>query len=496
MGPMNVSSSNPISAEHYYRNKSLLPSHVGYEDFFGLRENPFSLTPDPRYLFRTRHAHDTLRQLTRAILGRKRLILLTGEVGTGKTTVLNSALQTLRENPGREGKTRTAVLVHPTLTREEFVEAVLNDFRVRCEATRKPRRLQVLQEMLSKVRQNGGLAVLAIDEAQLLPCEVLDEVRTLLSLRNGSEELLQVILCGQPEIEARLGNSHFASLQPLVTVRCLTALSFPETRDYIQHRMRIAGAKSESIFTVDAAKAVHHHSRGIPRLVNLLCWCALASAGARGLFHITARVVNEAAEKMMPFPDGKPPGPRPRMRNPDHHAPANPCSAPDAPADRPPAAKSANEPTWQVAAPIRRIAQLPPSRKGAPLPIVSVEPRTRNRVSAPSRMSERASEWLDRWWSTNFSRNQYPLALANVAVLGMSLLALAQIPVSAETWQHTTRAAFGFVGLLLLDIALGLAAYLFLWEGRRNANASSATNRPGFRFRRVANLFRGTAASQ
>ena len=182
LGPVNVSSSNPISAERYYRNKSLLRSPVAYEAFFGLHENPFSLTPDPRYLFRTRHAHETLRQLTRGILARKGLLLLSGEVGTGKTTLLNSALQVLRENPGAGDKTRTAVLVHPTLTREEFIEAILSDFQISCEAIRKPRRLQILTEMLLQVRRNRGIAVLAIDEAQLLSDDLLDEIRVLLEL--------------------------------------------------------------------------------------------------------------------------------------------------------------------------------------------------------------------------------------------------------------------------------------------------------------------------
>src|SRR4029077_18164929 len=133
-GRLNVSSSN--SPELFYRNKSLLQCPVAYEAFFGLQENPFSLTPDPRYLFRTRHAHETLRQLTRGILARKGLLLLSGEVGTGKTTLLNSALHVLREHTGAGNKTGTGVLIHPTLTREEFIEAVLSDFQISCEATR------------------------------------------------------------------------------------------------------------------------------------------------------------------------------------------------------------------------------------------------------------------------------------------------------------------------------------------------------------------------
>src|SRR5215475_3205051 len=231
---MNVSSSNSSSPELYYRNKSLLHVAASYEAF-GLQENPFSLTPDPRYLYRTRHAHETLRQLTRGIVARKGLILLSGEVGTGKTTLLNSALQVLRDNPGAGNKTRTAVLVHPTLTREEFVEAVLTDFQVPFEASRKSRRLQILSDMLLEVRRHNGLAVLAIDEAQLLSPEVLEEIRNFANMRFDDDELLQIVLCGQPEIEGKFASSAFSTIQPLVTVRCVTSpLTLLDTREYIQ----------------------------------------------------------------------------------------------------------------------------------------------------------------------------------------------------------------------------------------------------------------------
>src|SRR5215813_3245774 len=331
-----VSSSNSSSPEIYYRNKSLLRSPGTYENFFGLRENPFSLTPDPRYLYRTRHVYEKLRQLIRGIIARKGLILLSGEVGTGKTTLLNSALQVLRDNPGAGNKTRTAVLVHPTLTREEFVEAVLTDFQVPFEASRKSRRLQILSDMLLEVRRHSGVAVLAIDEAQLLSADVLEEIRNFANMRFGDDELLQIVLCGQPEIEGKFASSAFSTIQPLVTVRCVTSpLTLLDTREYIQHRMKVAGARSDSIFTAEAANSVHHHSQGIPRLVNLLCSHALAAAGAIGASHVTARMISEASDKM-PFPDGRAPGPRPRMRPPSSRSAGPPAeiSAPPANTDK------------------------------------------------------------------------------------------------------------------------------------------------------------------
>lgn len=500
-----MSSSNPISAERYYRNKSLLRSPVAYEAFFGLHENPFSLTPDPRYLFRTRHAHETLRQLTRGILSRKGLLLLSGEVGTGKTTLLNSALQVLRENPGAGNKTRTAVLVHPTLTREEFIEAVLSDFQISCEATRKPRRMQVLAEMLLHVRRNRGIAVLAIDEAQLLSSDLLDEIRSLLDMRSGSEELLQIVLCGHSDIEQKLSRSGLSRLQPATRVRCVTApLSLEDTGDYIAHRMRIAGAINESIFTAESFLAAYHHSRGIPRVINILCGQALANAGANGLPHVTSRMIDEAAEKM-PFPDGKPRGPRSRMSNSGGGRAAGAAGRTGATgisgaSPRPSAAPSKEEPNKPRAqapalAPIPRIA-LPPESPVAG----SMRSAARNDAK-PARSSLRWpwvqvwSRQIDSWWSASIARKQYTFALLNIGLTGSVLLLLAQGPIPTARWQHAVQSAVGFLGLLLLDVAVGLTGYLFLSQRFIPAEAQAAPARLFWAgARRLSALLRDTAS--
>jgi len=458
-----VSSSNTIAAEVYYRDKSLLQCHVAYEGFFGLKENPFSLTPDPRYLFRTRHAHETLRQLTRAILTRRGLILLSGEVGTGKTTLLNTALQVLKENPEVGSKTRTAVLVHPTLTREELVEAILNDFNFPCTATRKPRRLQVLKEMLLEVRRKGGAAVLAVDEAQLLTHELLDEIRMLLSLRSGQEELLQIVLCGQPEIEEKLSRSTLCRLPPL-TVRCKTApLTLQDTHDYIEHRLKVAGAKSDSIFTRDAADAVYRHSRGIPRVVNLLCAHALSTAGLRGVRHITSQMIEEAAAKM-PFRDGKPPGPRSRGLHSGNAAPPKPPASQSPP-------NEAEARTLGSASQMLRHESLNTRRPSAPA--IGVQDHV-SRVQPLLPAILPRAPWLNRWWREDFAQKEYWMLLCNMALIGALFLTLAQSAGSAAPWQHAARAALGFSSLLLLDVSLGLAAYLFLFERR----ARLRTNAP------------------
>jgi len=486
-----VSSSNFSSPELFYRNKSLLRCPHAYEGFLGLQEDPFSLSPDPRYLYRTRHAHETLRQLTRGILARKGLILLSGDVGTGKTTLLNSALQVLGDNPGARSKTRTAVLVHPTLTREEFVEAVLTDFRVPFAATRRPRRLQILSDMLLEVRRHGGIAVLAIDEAQLLSPDLLDEIRMFANMRAGSDELLQIILCGQPEIEGKFSSSPFWAIQPLVTVRCVTSpLSLLDTREYIHHRMKLAGAKSDSIFTAEAAIAAHHHSQGIPRLVNLLCSHALAAAGAVGASHITARMIADAADKV-PFPDGRPPRPRSRSRLPELRNLALPQTSRSA--ARP---LNANKPHAQASVP----APVPRNRVAEPVTAIA---QRRAAADWPDQVLliwfrlavRQASYRLECWWAANFAGKKYSLSVVNLALSGTLLLVFSQGPGFTTDWEHTTRSVLGFSGLLLLDVSVGLAVYLFLNERWTRLGKPPAANFLWSRYKRLYALLRDTAAS-
>ena len=463
-----MSSSIPLTEVVYYRNKSLSLCQVNYESFFGLSENPFALTPDPRYLHRTRHAHELLRQLTRGITSRKGLILLTGCVGTGKTTLLNTALHLLKSSGGRSA-TRTAVLVHPTLTREEFSEAILAAFQIPFMAIRKTQRWQLLRDMLFDVQRKGGFAILAIDEAQLLTPELLDEIRVLRALQSGSGELLQIILCGQPDLEEKLSRSSLSQLQASITVRCETApLTCQETRDYICHRLIVAGAKSDSIFPGEAADAIHFHARGIPRVVNLLCAQALATAGQRGIRRVTPQIADEAAAKLL-F-DGLNP-PRRRLRGVQvSNAPAPP-------------------PETQTESESATLAPMPHSLPLLPaLPDVSVEsPHTpRPIVFAPKPVirtspihwhppSIRAGwERFGRFWSGNLARKRYWLFFFSLFLAGTLLLTLAQVALSQAPELNAKRAACGFLGLLLLDSSLGVAAYLYVDERRLRLAANPA----------------------
>jgi general secretion pathway protein A len=294
-----LSTSPSLGARVSFRIGPLPCGPTPSENYFAFRENPFSLTPNPRFLHRTRQAHETLGRLTRGILDRKGLILLSGGVGTGKTTLLYTALHLMSVSPAVQNKVGTAVIVHPTLTRDEFLEAVLDEFEVLCDSPHRHRRLEALVKMLLEVRRKNGVAVLVIDEAQLLTIDLLDEIRSLLSLQSSSEKLLQIVLCGQPELEAKLDGMTVHHGESFVSVHCKTApLCLKDTHDYVQHRLRIAGARTDALFMPDAVNAVHVHTNGIPRLINLLCAQALAVAAGYKAERVFPYMVDEAAAKI------------------------------------------------------------------------------------------------------------------------------------------------------------------------------------------------------
>ena len=466
------------------------------EDFFGLRENPFSLTPNPRYIHRTRHAHETLGRITRGILDRKGLILLTGDVGTGKTTLLYTALHLLDGNPAVQHKIKTAVIVHPTLTREEFLESVLDEFDVHPSSQRRQARLEALLKTLLDVRRQGGLAVLVIDEAQMLTGELLQEIRTLLELQTTQEKLLQVILCGQPGIEAKIDALNQAG-QPLEVVRCTAMpLSQDETRDYVQHRMRIAGARSDTIFLHESVERVHQRSGGIPRLVNLLCAQGLSVAASRQTTRVTPRMVDDAAAKICA-----------KARSPriveSVALEAEQATFESAIAPTISSASSATavnvrttrrhkraERRARIAEAARRAAQVDAQAlaervrtaeetipQPAPMaPIVAATASVAPPVQpALKTLAQKASlslksfgsslrAWntrLNRWCTQRFTSKPRGKRLIQIGLAGIALLVVAEI-IGELAPAHVVHVAFGFLGMLFIDIAVGLGLYLLL----------------------------------
>jgi len=245
-----------------------------YKEFFGLRANPFNVNPDPRYLFLTRHTEEALACLTYGIQSRKGFVLLTGEVGTGKTTLVNKLLEWLRLQ-----QVATAFVFNSRMDVPQFLDFMMSDFGVLGDTKSKSQVLQHLYSWLLDRYRAGETAVLIVDEAQNLTDEVLEEIRMLTNLETFTEKLLQIILVGQPELEQRLRQPNLRQLRQRLTLRAKThPLNLEETRSYVVQRLRIAGSNGEPIFDPEALVALYKYSQGIPRIINLLCEHCLVSA--------------------------------------------------------------------------------------------------------------------------------------------------------------------------------------------------------------------------
>src|ERR1700745_758009 len=238
-----------------------------YKEFFGLRANPFNVNPDPRYLFLTRHTEEALACLTYGIQSRKGFVLLTGEVGTGKTTLINKLLEWLRLQ-----QVATAFIFNSRMNVPQFLDYMMTDFGIPCDSRAKSQVLLRLYNWLLDRYRAGETAVLIIDEAQNLSDEVLEEIRMMTNLETFTEKLLQIVLVGQPELETKLKQPQLRQLRQRLTLRAKThPLTLEETKAYVQQRLRIAGSDGRQIFGGGGLNAIHKNSNGIPRVVNLLC---------------------------------------------------------------------------------------------------------------------------------------------------------------------------------------------------------------------------------
>src|SRR6516164_6356372 len=278
-----------------------------YKDFYGLRANPFNVNPDPRYLFLTRHTEEALACLTYGIQSRKGFVLLTGEVGTGKTTLINKLLEWLRLQ-----QVATAFIFNSRMNVPQFLDYMMADFGIPCDSKSKSQILQRLYNWLLDRYRAGETAVLIVDEAQNLTDEVLEEIRMLTNLETFTEKLLQIVLVGQPELEAKLKQPQLRQLRQRLTLRAKThPLTIDETRAYVQQRLRIAGSSSGNIFDSEALTAIHRDSKGIPRVVNLICEHCMVSAFVDQKKTITVDIVDAVARdfELREDPEAVPPTP-------------------------------------------------------------------------------------------------------------------------------------------------------------------------------------------
>lgn len=267
---------------------------------FGLRDNPFNVNPDPQYLFLNESTQAVLDDMASAIDARKGLIVLTGEAGTGKTTLVNQLKHWLKEHG-----TATAFIFNPRLGIDELFDLMLADFGISNSGNKKTSSLARINNWLLEQYHGGRNAVLFLDEAQGLPTHVLEQIRALLN-HEMPQQLLQIVLSGQPELEQKLKQPDMQRIRQRISLRChTTPLTVDEARGYIQRRVSVAGGNGADVFAPGAIETAHHYSGGIPRVMNMLCEHAMM----RAYFH-QARVVStsmvEEAAIQLEFEDVKP----------------------------------------------------------------------------------------------------------------------------------------------------------------------------------------------
>lgn len=263
-----------------------------YERFFGFTERPFELTANPRYLFLTERYREALGTLTYGLSARKGMLVMTGEAGTGKTTMLTVAMAGVQPNQ------LVAYLSNPTLSRSEFIEFMTTQLGLpEAVSASKTKFLQAVTRLLEERAAADQITALVIDEAHSLPNELLEEVRLLANIEKPHQKLLTVILVGQPELAARLNDPSLRQLKQRVALRCeLVPLTLRESAAYIAKRISLAGGDSAQVFTREAVLAIYEYSGGIPRTINVLCDNALVTAFARDEKLVSQQVVAEVAK--------------------------------------------------------------------------------------------------------------------------------------------------------------------------------------------------------
>jgi type II secretory pathway predicted ATPase ExeA len=264
-----------------------------YRKFYALTRKPFEMSPDPFFYFPTQRHNEALALLTYGVQDKKGFVVVSGEVGTGKTLLVRCLLDALNRH-----KIAFAFVYNPVLSVPEFLAHLLNEFGIPSKSNSKIELLSSLNNYLLARCRRGETTALVVDEAQLLSWELLEEIRLLTNLETSQFKLLQIVLVGQPELEEKLDSQELRQLKQRVAMRCrLKPLDLEEVRGYIQRRLGLAGADSRAatIFPEEAIQAVHQYSRGIPRLINTICENALISGYSKQAEQVTPAIVQEVA---------------------------------------------------------------------------------------------------------------------------------------------------------------------------------------------------------
>jgi len=264
-----------------------------YLEFYGLKENPFNVTSDPSFLYLSNTHKEALDHLLYGINQRKGFVTITGEVGAGKTTLCRALLKRL------DHRTRTSIIFNSTLPEGQLLEAVLNDFGIMPERRSKVAFLKKLNEFLLEQISCDNNVVLIIDEAQNLRFSTLEMIRMLSNLETEKEKLLQIVLVGQPELRNKLSSPRLLQLRQRISVRFhVKALEESEVRNYIEHRLRVAGNTGNAAFSPESINCIYNYSHGIPRVINIICDKALLLGYVRGSHFIDGDIVQRSIEEI------------------------------------------------------------------------------------------------------------------------------------------------------------------------------------------------------
>jgi len=264
-----------------------------YKRFYNLQRNPFEITPDPSFLYATRKHNEALAALYYGVKRRKGFVVMTGEVGTGKTLLVRCLLQVLNR-----ANVSYAYVFNPRLSPMEFLQYVAGDFRIPTAGKSKSDLLLDLSSYVISRHQKNLTTVLVIDEAHHLSAELLEEVRLLTNLETAQEKLLQILLVGQPELDEKLDSRDLRQLKQRIALRShLGALDIEETKGYVHTRMQLAGNPNPAqVFPIETLFELHQQSHGFPRLLNTLCENALIHGYAKQSRSITPEMIKEIAE--------------------------------------------------------------------------------------------------------------------------------------------------------------------------------------------------------
>ncbi len=287
-----------------------------YNAFFGFTDNPFRLSPDPGFLYRSSQHEEALANLIYGVQSRKGFIVLTGEVGTGKTTMLECLRDFLEAQ-----YIEFAFIFNSRITTDQFFEMIAYDLDLRCARTSKTEVLFALNQLLLQTANDGRTTVLIVDEAHNLEWDVLEEIRLLGNLENRRGKLLQIVMAGQPELERKIDSPNLRQLKQRIVLRCsLRPFQEQETTEYIASRLEKVGTKPQTVFSPELVTEIYRRSQGIPRLINAICDNLLVTAFALECKHPTLAMLDEVAGDMrLEYP-----GSRHRQRGaPEPYAPSS-----------------------------------------------------------------------------------------------------------------------------------------------------------------------------